>query len=359
MISLQNIKKIGYGFGFGGTNAHLSSYKKKHKLALEYFIKNLNGNFLDTSIIYGEGQSEKIIGKLNSNLKKKIFISTKVSPENLPYQKFIDSCLESIENLKVKKLDLIQPHWPNYDVDNDQIIDAFYYLKKNKKVRYFGLSNYDLKDIKYFKLKLKDDFRFIQEEYSLRNREVEAKINYCEKNNLKIVCYSPLSSGKISFNEKEKKILLEISQKTKKPISSIILNFLLSRSKNLLLIPHTSKINHLKQNMSSSKFRLHDRFSKILDKSFKSKYVSLPLKEVNYLDKNYNKIQSLNDAITNKAKLTPSPKSLANILKKGYKLKPIKLVKQKKMFYIKEGRLRFWAHVIAFGKNKKIRMLVE
>ena len=76
---------------------------------------------------------------------------------------------------------MIQPHWPNYDVDNDQIIAAFYYLKKNKKVRYFGLSNYDLKDIKYFKLKLKEDFRFIQEEYSLRNREVEAKINYCEK----------------------------------------------------------------------------------------------------------------------------------------------------------------------------------
>ena len=359
MISIQKIKRIGFGFGFGGTDANSSTYKKKHKLALQYFIKNLKGNFLDTSIIYGEGQSERIIGNLKSNLKDQIFISTKVSPENLSYEKFIESSLESIENLKIKKLDLIQPHWPNYDIDNDQIIEAFRYLKKNKKVRYFGLSNYDLKDIRYFKSKLKKDFRFIQEEYSLRNREIETKIEYCERNNLNIVGYSPLSSGNILLDEKEKKIFSEISQKKNKPTTSIILNFMLSRSKNLILIPHTSNINHLKQNMSASKFSLDNKSIKILDKTFKNKYISIPLNKVNYLDKNYKKIQSLNDAITNKAKLVPSPKSLANILKKGHKLKPIKLIKKKNIYSIKEGRLRFWAHIIAFGKNKKIRMLLD
>ena len=97
----------------------------------------------------------------------------------------------------------------------------------------------------------------------------------------------------------------------------------------------------------------------MINKSFKSKYISIPLKKVRYLDKNYKKIQSLNDAIKNKAKLTPSPNSLANILKKGYKLKPIKLVKKNNLYSIKEGRLRFWANIIAFGKNKKIKMLLE
>ena len=66
MIPINRIKNIGYGFGFGGTNANESIYNKKHKKTLETFVKDLKGNFLDTSIIYGEGQSEKIIGKLDS-----------------------------------------------------------------------------------------------------------------------------------------------------------------------------------------------------------------------------------------------------------------------------------------------------
>ena len=113
MVPINKIKKIGYGFGFGGTNANKSIYNKDHKKTLETFVKDLEGNFLDTSIIYGEGQSEKIIGKLDTKLKKKIFISTKVSPKNLSYQKFINSCLKSCENLKIKTIDLVQPHWPN------------------------------------------------------------------------------------------------------------------------------------------------------------------------------------------------------------------------------------------------------
>ena len=59
--------------------------------------------------------------------------------------------LKSLKNLNVKTIDLIQPHWPNYDVNNDEIIKAFNYLKKNKKARFFGLSNYDLKDINTLK----------------------------------------------------------------------------------------------------------------------------------------------------------------------------------------------------------------
>lgn len=359
MISINRIKNIGYGFGFGGTHANISIYNKNHVKTLETFAKNIDGNFLDTSIIYGEGQSEKIIGKLNSKLKKKLFISTKVSPENLSYQKFINSCLKSCRNLKIKKIDLIQPHWPNYDVDNDQIIDAFKFLKKNGKARYFGLSNYDLKDIKYFKKKLKNDFRFIQEEYSLKNREVESKFRFCSNNNLKIICYSPLSSGNLSLKKKEETLLKDISIKTSKSISSIILKFLLSRSNNLILIPHTSNAQHLKENIESKNLNISNKYLSKINKLFNPKYVSIALNSIIYKDNNYKKIQSLKDAINNKAKFSPSPKSLAKIIKKGYKLKSIKIKKINKKYYIKEGRLRFWAYVIAYGFNKKIRMLEE
>jgi pyridoxine 4-dehydrogenase len=358
MISLTKINKIGYGFGFGGAFATNLKYTKGHSNTLNYFCDNSEGNFIDTSINYGNGDSEKLIGKLSREIKKKIFISTKVDASNLTYKKFIKSSLRSLKNLNVKKIDLIQPHWPNYKIPNSDLIKAFKYLKKKRKVRYFGLSNYDLKDIKFFKKKLGGSFKFVQEEFSIRDRELEKKIKYFEKHNLKIICYSPLGTGGLVFTKKEKSLLGKLSKKYKKSFFSIILNYLLSKSKNILLIPHTTKINHLEDNLDSKNYKIVKKDLKKLDRCFKTNYIKLKLKEVNFYNKKYTKITSLNDALTNKGHLSPSPKILASRLREGYKVKPVKLKKIKNEYHIKEGRLRYWAHVIAFGWDKKLEMVV-
>ena len=49
MISFSNINPIGYGLGFGGTNAKNVEYSDKHKQALNFLIKNKSYNFIDTS----------------------------------------------------------------------------------------------------------------------------------------------------------------------------------------------------------------------------------------------------------------------------------------------------------------------
>ncbi len=359
MINLQKIKKVGYGFGFGGTFANKAKYTKVHKDTLKFFCNCKKGNFIDTAIIYGSGASEKLIGNFDKKIKKNLFISTKVSPENLSYKNFINSTLQSLKNLKVKKIDLIQPHWPNYQIDKNEIVKAFKYLKQQGKVRYFGLSNYDLKDVRFFKKKLGKDFQFVQEYYSIRDRSLEKNIKYYEKYGLKIVCYSPLGTGGLKFSEKESKLLKQLSKKYQKNSVSIILNYLSSKSKNIILIPNTKKIKHLKDNLESIDYKIKRTDIKKIDKSFKVKYVNLKLKDVIYKDKKYKKIKSLQDAIENKGKLIPSPIVLANKLKEGNKVKHIKLKKIKNKYYLCEGRLKFWAHVIAFGWNKKLEMIVS
>lgn len=358
MINPDKIKKIGLGFGFGGAFANKSKYTDLHKKTLNYFLKSEKGNFIDTAPSYGSGKSERLIGKNNKKIKTKNFLSTKVQAENLEYKKFIKSSLKSLKNLKVNKIDLIQPHWPNFEVKNNEIINAFKFLKKNKKVRFFGLSNYDLIDIKYFKKKLKNSFKFIQEEYSIRDRNLEKKIKFCERNNIKIICYSPFGSGEIIFTKKENFILNKLVKKYHKSKHAIILNYLSSKSKNIILIPHTNKINHLKDNLQSLDFKIHRDDIKKLDSYFKPNLINLKLKQVTYYNKKYTKISCLEDAINNKAGLTPSPIALSEKLKKGYKLKPIKLKKINNKFHIKEGRLRYWAHVIAYGWNKKVKMMI-
>lgn len=360
MISFSNINPIGYGLGFGGTNCKNVKYTLKHKLALNFLIKKKTCNFIDTAPEYGNGESERLIGGLPKEIKKNLFISTKVSPENLNYKYFIKSVQKSLKRLNLNRIDLIQPHWPNYSVDNDEIISAFKFLKKDGKVRYFGLSNFELIDIKYFKKQLKSDFKFLQEEYSLSDKSIEEeKISYCLNNDMKIICYSPLSSGNFTFDKKQNKLLYGLADKYHVSFSSIILNYILKKSNSLIIIPHSTNFENISSNLNVANYKLIKKDVSILNKEFKKNKIKIKLKNIVYFDKNYKKIRNLNEAITNKFNLSPSPSQLSIKIIQGAKLKLIKVRKEGKKFYLTEGRLRFWAYVIAYGWNYTINAILQ
>jgi aryl-alcohol dehydrogenase-like predicted oxidoreductase len=360
MISFSNINPIGYGLGFGGTNVKNAVYTDKHKQALNFLIKNKLCNFIDTAPEYGNGKSEILIGNLPKKIKKQLFISTKVSPENLNYKNFIKSVDMSLKRLGINRIDVIQPHWPNYNADNDEIISAFRFLKKKGKVRYFGLSNFELIDIKYFKNKLKSEFKFLQEEYSLSDKSIEEeKIKYCIDNNIKIICYSPLSSGNFLFNVSQKNLLSALAEKYQVTFSSIILNYLLQKSNNLIIIPHSTNLENIRSNLNVINYRLIKRDILILNNQFKINKIKIKLKNIIYYDKNYKKITNLSEAIKNKFNLSPSPHQLSKKILQGAKLKPIKVRQRRKKFHLVEGRLRFWAYVIAHGWDYSISVIVK
>ena len=91
-----------------------------------------------------------------------------------------------------------------------------------------------------------------------------------------------------------------------------------------------------------------------LPEAFKSK-----LKNIIFFDKNYKKIRNLQDAKENKYNLSPSPIQLSKKILQGSKLKPIKVRKKQRKLYLSEGRLRFWAYVIAYGWNYSIKVILK
>ncbi len=71
-------------------------------------------NHFDTAENYAEGHTEEIIGEAIKNYdRKKLFITSKVSPENLRYEKLIKSAIASLKRLKISYLDLYLIHAPN------------------------------------------------------------------------------------------------------------------------------------------------------------------------------------------------------------------------------------------------------
>jgi aryl-alcohol dehydrogenase-like predicted oxidoreductase len=116
---------------------------------------DLGINFIDTALAYGDGHSEKLVGRVARESKNRVYIATKVPPKNqewpakpgigihqvFPYE-YILRCTEtSLHNLKVDAIDLMQLHvWNPEWFHNEDWRRAFEELKAAGKVRAVGVS---------------------------------------------------------------------------------------------------------------------------------------------------------------------------------------------------------------------------
>jgi aryl-alcohol dehydrogenase-like predicted oxidoreductase len=109
---------------------------------------DLGLNFIDTADVYGDGRSEKIIGRLLKERKEEIFVATKAGQRLEPHvaegynlknlESFID---RSLSNLAVDAIDLLQLHCPPTAVySNPETYKALDELQKKGKIRYYGVS---------------------------------------------------------------------------------------------------------------------------------------------------------------------------------------------------------------------------
>jgi aryl-alcohol dehydrogenase-like predicted oxidoreductase len=148
------VSEIGYGaWGIGG-GMWLGSDDRQSLTALRQAIE-LGLNFIDTALAYGDGHSERLVGQVVRETKHKIYVATKVPPKNLlwpappgidieqvfPYDHIVKSAEQSLKNLGVDVIDLLQLHvWNPEWVDRDDWMRGFEDLKTSGKVRAVGVS---------------------------------------------------------------------------------------------------------------------------------------------------------------------------------------------------------------------------
>jgi len=109
---------------------------------------DLGVNFIDTADVYGDGRSEKLIGRLLKNRKEEIFVATKAGQRLSPHiaegynQKNLEGFVDrSLSNLGVDSIDLLQLHCPPTEVyHHPEVFRALDDLRKKGKIRYYGVS---------------------------------------------------------------------------------------------------------------------------------------------------------------------------------------------------------------------------
>jgi aryl-alcohol dehydrogenase-like predicted oxidoreductase len=148
------VSEIGFGaWGIGGS-MWIGASDKESLAALTRAIE-LGVNFIDTALVYGDGHSEELVGRVVGDASHKIFVATKVPPKNrlwpappgvgiaeaFPRDYIVRSAEESLKNLRLDVIDLLQLHvWNPEWTSRDEWKCAFEDLKTQGKVRAVGIS---------------------------------------------------------------------------------------------------------------------------------------------------------------------------------------------------------------------------
>ena len=108
--------------------------------ALEHGI-----NFFDTSDVYGQGQSEDLLGVALEGKRDAIYLSTKFNLKNLdgqtPRERIFARCEEALRKLKTDHIDLFQVHYATPDLPHEELMGPLNELVDQGKVRYIGNCN--------------------------------------------------------------------------------------------------------------------------------------------------------------------------------------------------------------------------
>ncbi len=156
---------------------------------------DLGINFFDTAPAYGNGESERVLGKALAGKRDRAFIATKISHLEQSRDQVMASCERSLNLLQTDYIDLMQIHWPSPDVPFEETIAALYSLKEEGKVKRIGVCNFSHLDMSDY-LDKGGEMVSNQLPYSLLSRSIEFEIlPDCDERDVAVLAYSPLMQG--------------------------------------------------------------------------------------------------------------------------------------------------------------------
>lgn len=159
-------------------------------------------NFIDTADVYGDGESEKAVGRLVKSRSERIYVATKCGRKLNPHvsESYTIKALrgfveDSLKNMGLETLDLIQLHCPPTDVFyRPEVFELFDKLKEEGKIQHLGVSiekvEEGLKALQY------SNVCSIQLIYNaFRQRPNELLFEQAKQNNVGLIARVPLASG--------------------------------------------------------------------------------------------------------------------------------------------------------------------
>ena len=218
----------------------------------------LGVNFIDTADSYGPHVAEQLIAEALHPYPG-VVIATKGGLERPGPNRwrengrpeYLRRQLEgSLERLKLDRIDLWQLHRIDPKVPADEQFGVMRDFQEAGLVRHLGLSEVSAEDLDRARTIV--PLVSIQNRYNVGDRKWEAELDYCEREQMAFIPWFPLSAGSLS----EGGALHRVAQRHGATVYQIALAWLLAHSPNMLVIPGTSSVAHLEENIAAAELKL-------------------------------------------------------------------------------------------------------
>ncbi len=225
---------------------------------------DLGLGLIDTAEMYGEGGAEEVISDVLPGRRDKVYLVSKVYPHNASRRGAIAACERSLKRLKTGHLDMYLLHWRGSH-PLAETVEAFEQLKRDGKIRQWGVSNLDVDDMQELAAVRNGDRCLVNQVlYHPGGRGIEFDlVPHASRSGVAIMAYSPLGQGSVLGN----RTLAALAQKHKVTPAAVALAWVM-RHPHVIAIPKATRLEHVRENAAALSIELDADDLQAIDAAF-------------------------------------------------------------------------------------------
>ena len=225
---------------------------------------DLGLTLIDTAEMYADGGAEELVAEAIAGRRDEVFLVTKVLPSHATRRGTIAACERSLRRLRTDRIDLYLLHWRE-DTPLAQTLEGFTTLSRAGKIRYWGVSNFDVADMEEL-VGLAGGAGVATDQvlYNLSRRGIEHDLlPWCRERRVPIMAYSPVDQGRLLGHQ----ALARIARRHDATPAGVALAWLLAQP-GVMAIPKASDPAHVRDNRAALDLPLTPEDIAELDRAF-------------------------------------------------------------------------------------------
>lgn len=225
---------------------------------------------IDTAEMYGGGRSERLVGEaIKGTERGRLFIVSKVLPNNAGRRGIFRSCEESLQRLGTDYLDLYLLHWRG-SVPLAETVECMEKLERDGMIRGWGVSNFDTDDMEeLLRVKGGDGCLVNQVLYHAASRGIEySLLPQMRERGVALMAYCPLAQGgSLRRGLFRSRALNDIAARRGATVAQILLAWAI-RGGDTIAIPRSSSPEHTAENAGADAIELTAEELAAIDREF-------------------------------------------------------------------------------------------
>ncbi len=215
----------------------------------------LGMTLIDTAEMYGNGAAEEVVAEASQGQRDGLFIVSKVYPQNASRAGVPAACERSLKRLRTDRIDLYLLHWRGSH-PLAETVEAFEALRAAGKIRYWGVSNFDTRDMEEL-VRVPGGVQCASNQvlYHVGSRGIEYDLlPWCTEHKIPLMAYSPLGQGGRLL---QSKALATVAKRHNATAGQIAIAWSM-RHGSVITIPKASDLRHVRENAAAGAITLSD-----------------------------------------------------------------------------------------------------